>query len=338
MHPVRTARERRAFLTFPWHVYEDDPHWVPPLQPHRAAAIDPGKNPFLRRGSAEFFVAWLDGQPVGTICAAEDPPTNQSRHVRECVFGFFEVIQNRDIAEALIQRAIDWARARDLTALLGPFNLDYEDSYGLLIEGRDRPPVILCGHTPPYYQTFLEDFGFAPARGDNLAYEIYPEAPGFHRLTRLAERLRRRKRIRVRHADLSRWDEEIDRVHHLLQLSLAHLPDHIGWHRDSVDALLRPFRRVVDPELILYAEIDSETVGWLAGIPNLNEVFIRANGLRHPWDYVRLRWEMRQRPRCLAIKSVLVPPNTGVRALPRCSLTRWSAERSRKDTNGLICL
>jgi GNAT superfamily N-acetyltransferase len=218
----------------------------------------------------------------------------------------------------MFHRVKEWARQRDLDALWGPFNLDYEDSYGVLIEGRDRPPTLLCGHTPAYYQAFVERYGFQPARGDNLAYAIHPEATGLPRLSRLADRIRQRGHITVRGADLAHWDEEIDRVHRLLQVSLAHLPDHIGWHRDSLEALLRPFRDIVDPELILFAEIEGESVGWLPGIPNLNEAFIHANGLRYPWDYVQLWWHMRRQPKCLAIKSVVVPPEhwgTGVAVL-----------------------
>jgi hypothetical protein len=37
-----------------------------------------------------------------------------------------------------------------------------------LLEGRDRPPAILCGHTPEYYVGILEEYGFKSARGSNL--------------------------------------------------------------------------------------------------------------------------------------------------------------------------
>ncbi len=318
IRPIRTAHERRTFLTFPWRIYGDDPLWVPPLVPRQAAKLDPKRGAFLRRGQAEFFIAWRDGKPAGTICAAEDPPTNESRGTQECVFGFFECVEEYGVAEALFQEVIGWAKQRNLNALYGPFNLDYEDSYGVLIEGRDRPPALFCGHSPAYYQHFVERFGFQPARGDNLAYAIYPDAPGLQRLSRLASRVRRRGNITVRGADLAHWDKEIDRVHYLLQVSLAHLPDHIGWHRDSLEALLMPFRDIVDPDLVLFAEIDGESVGWLPGIANLNEAFIQANGLRYPWDYVKLWWHMRRQPECLALKSVLVPPEhwgTGVAVL-----------------------
>lgn len=318
VRPVRTPSERRAFLTFPWHIYRGDPLWVPPLLPSRAKLIDPARGTFFQRGEAEFYIAWRNGRPVGTICAAEDPPTNAVRKARECVFGFLEYVNDDSVAEALVQQAIAWARTRQLNALYGPFNLDYEDSYGVLLEGRDRPPALLCGHTPPYYAGFMERYGFQPARGDNLAFAIDTHAPGLPRLARVAQKIRERGRFTIRHADLSQWDREVDRVHHLLNAGLIHLPDFIGWHRSEVEATLGQFRQIADVELVLFAEDAGKPVGWLAGIPDLNEVFIHANGLRHPWDYARLWWHSRRQPACLCLKSVVVLPeywNRGVGVL-----------------------
>jgi GNAT superfamily N-acetyltransferase len=130
--------------------------------------------------------------------------------------------------------------------------------------------------------------------------------------------VRDRGRIKVRAADLGRWEEEADRVFVLLQKALAHLPDHVPWRRSEVRALLEPFVGLVDPELILFAEVDGQAVGWFPGIPNLYEALQRANGLRHPWDYARLWWHSRRQPDCLSIKSLLVLPvywNTGVSVL-----------------------
>jgi GNAT superfamily N-acetyltransferase len=309
--PVRNSREQRTFLTFPWRIYRDDPLWVPPLVPQRAQAIDPHRGAFFERGGeAEFFIGWRGGEPVGTICAAEDKFTNERRNKRECVFGFFEYIQEYEVAEALLTRAAEFARERDLNALWGPFNLDYEDSYGVLLEGRDRPPALLCGHTPPYYQGFMERFGFQPARGDNIAFalDLDQEAPALRRLSRLAQKVRERRNITVRQIDLTRWEEELDCIHRLLNIALSHLPDHIGWHRGALEAMLTPFREIADPELILFGEVEGETVAWFPGIKNLNEAFIHANGLRYPWDYLKLWWHMRRQPECLSIKSALVLP------------------------------
>jgi GNAT superfamily N-acetyltransferase len=318
--PVHTAREQRIFLTFPWRIYRDDPLWVPPLLPERAKAVVKRQGPFFERGVVEFFIAWRDREPVGTICVAEDTPTNASRGTQECVIGFFECIEDYAVAEALFNYAAEWARGRNLNALFGPFNLDYEDGYGILVDGRERPPALLCGHTPPYYQDFVERYGFEPARATNLAYafDLEAEHPTLQRLARLADKMRQRGEITVRGANLSQWDAEVGRVHELLTTSLTHLDDYIPWSRESVEALVEPFSQIADPDLVLFAEVRGDNAGWFAGIPNLNESLIHVNGLRYPWNYAQLWLAMRRRPKCLAVKSVLIKPQywkTGVSIL-----------------------
>jgi len=307
--PVRTHRERRIFLNFPWRIYQDDPLWVPPLMPDWKERIDPQRGVFFKRGEADFFIAWRAGEPVGTICAAEDRQANAERGDHECVFGFFNFIEDYTVMEALLKRARDWAHQHSLDTLTGPYNLDYEDSYGILVEGRDRPPVLMCGHTPPYYLDFVERYGFQPARGDNIAYavDLTKEIAASRQVRRLADRVRQRGRFVVRSADLANWEDGLEKIYLLLNMALRHLPDYRSWPREVVFNSLAPFRKIVDPDLVLFAEDGDRTVGWLPGLPNLNEAFIHVNGLRKPWDYLKLWWYMRRQTECLTVKSVLVP-------------------------------
>jgi GNAT superfamily N-acetyltransferase len=311
VEPVRTRKERQVFLTFPWRIYRADPLWVPPLLPDMAERIDPKRGTFFKRGEADLFIAWREGQPVGTLCAAEDREENEARHARECVFGFFNFVEDYAVMEALLARARDWALGRGLDTLTGPFNLDYEDSYGVLVEGRDRPPALMCGHTPPYYRDFVERYGFQPARGDNIAFalDITAQTPPLEQLARVADRVRTRKRYVIRPADLAHWEDELERIYVLLNTALAHLPDYRTWPREVVYSSLAPFRKIADAELILFAEDGHRTIGWLPGLPNLNEIFIHVDGLRRPWDYLKLAWYLRRRTECLTVKSVLVLPD-----------------------------
>jgi GNAT superfamily N-acetyltransferase len=247
---------------------------------------------------------------VGTVCAAEDREENEVRKARECVFGFFHFVEDYAVMEALLAGVREWAGARGLDRLAGPFNLDYEDIYGILVEGRDRPPALMCGHTPSYYLDFVERYGFQPARGDNIAYalDISTQTPELLELERMAERVRQRKDFVVRGADLKHWEDELERIYILLNTCMTHLPDYRSWPREVVFDSLAPFRTIADPELILFAQDGDRTIGWLPGIPNLNEAFIHVDGLRRPWDYLKLAWYMRRKTECLTVKSVLVLP------------------------------
>ena len=339
--PVRSPKDRRIFLNFPWQIYKNDPLWVPPLMPDMKERIDPKKGVFFKRGEADFFIAWRDGAPVGTICAAEDRQANAERGDHECVFGFFNFIEDYSVMEALLQRVCDWAHARGLNTLTGPYNLDYEDSYGILVEGRDRPPVLMCGHTPPYYLDFVERYGFQPARGDNIAFgvDLTGELEAAQEVRRLADRVRQRRNFVIRSADLEHWEDELERIYILLNLALRHLPDYRSWPREVVYNSLAPFRKIVDPDLVLFAEDGDRTIGWLPGLPNLNEVFIHVNGLRRPWDYLKLMVYMRRPTQCLTIKSVLVPQEywgSGVAILLFDEMYRRAREHGYKWIDGSL--
>jgi GNAT superfamily N-acetyltransferase len=335
IRPVRAAREKRAFLTFPWRIYAQDPNWVPPLLPEREKVIDPRRGYFFTNGYAELFLARKDGRPAGTISCAEDRVETRNRGHAECMFGFFETVPEYAVAEALFRRAEEWARERGMKAVYGPFNLDREDSRGILIEGFDRPPPLLCGHNPPYYKDFCERFGFTKRESDNLAYwiDVDLDKPEVRRLARLAERVRRRKNIVIRSANLKDVQGEIDRVWDLQNRALAHLPGFLPYTRESIEALIMPLKDLADPELVLFAEIDGQAVGWFPAVPNFNEILIRLNGLRYPWDYLRALWYRNAKPESVCIKSVVVPPeywDTGVAVLLFDELARRVAAKGYK--------
>ena len=330
---VQTHRGENIFLTFPWRIYQDDPLWVPPLLPERKKVIDPQRGKFFKDGYAELFIAWKNGRPVGTIACSEDQSATRSRGWGECLVGFFECVDEYRVAEALFDRATAWAHEHALVRLLGTYNLDREESRGTLIEGRDRPPAVYCGHSAQYYPGFFERYGFTKFGGDGVAYAVDLDLnrPEIQHLMRLAEKIRQRRRnITIRGANLKDIDGEIDRIVELQNRGLAHMPDFTPYTRAAVEAMVLPMLDVVDPELVLFAEVDGQPVGWFPAVPNLNEIFIHLNGLRYPWDYLRLIKYSRYKTKSIAIKSVVVPPeywDTGVGVLLFDEMARRAAAK-----------
>jgi GNAT superfamily N-acetyltransferase len=333
IRPVTSPREKRLFLTFPWQVYRGDPLWVPPLLPERARVIDPAQGMFFKDGQAECFLALLDGRPAGTLCLAEDYNNTRTTGHAECMYGFVEVLEEYSVFEAMFRFAEDWARAQDMTALYGPYNLDREDSRALLIEGRDRPPAILCAHHPPYYQVFFERYGFQKYGEDGLAYAIDLDlsGPKIKRVIRLAERVRQRNpEFSVRSANMADFDHEIDRIVDLQNRALGHFPNHVPYTRNDIETMILPLLEVVDLDLVLFAEVAGQPAGFFPGVPNFNELLIRLNGLRYPWDALRYLRYRSLKPKCLSIKSVVVPPeywDTGVAVLMFDEMARRAVAR-----------
>lgn len=308
---VSTRAELRIFAEFPWRVYREDPLWVAPILSDRLRDLDPRRGEFYARGGeAELYLALRGGRLVGTVAAAEDVSANRREGARRCIFGFFEYLDDREAAAALLDRVALWGRSRGLSEMWGPFNFDYENAYGVLVEGRDRPPALLCGHSPSYYLPTMETLGFSPARDDNLAFELRLDrpVPERERLARVAAIARRKGGYEIRPFEPSRYEEAVEAVCGLLNVALRHLRGFVPYERSTVDALLSPFRRFADPELVLFAEHEGRVVGFFPAIPNLNEALIGLHGLRTPLDWLRLPFAFRRRWRSVTIKSILVHP------------------------------
>ena len=324
---VRDESEKQRFLTFPWQIYRNDPLWVPPLLARREKETDPKRGMFFRDGYADFFAAYLDGRLAGTICCSHE----NAGDPRQCSLGFFECIDDLEVAGALFQQAAAWAREPGLALLCGTYNLDREDGRGILVEGRDRPPVILCGHNPPYYADLFEKNGFSREHDDGVAYsfDLRDHNQRVERLLRLAQRVRNRRRFHVRGALLEDFEAEIDRILVLQNGALAHLGGQ-PFSRASIEQMVLPLKDFADPELVLFAELDGQAIGWFPGVPNFNEVLIHLNGMRRPWDYLRALRYGKLKPKCLAVKSVAVLPeywDTGAAVLLFAEMVQRAAAK-----------
>jgi len=308
---VSGKHERRLFLTFPWRIYAGDPLWVPPLLAGQEKAIDPERGAFFADGCAEFFIAWKDGKPAGTLCLAEDYNYTRTKGHPECMLNYIEAIDDYAVFEAMLDFATSWAREKGMQALYGPYFLDREDRRGLLIEGRERPAPILCGHQQAYYQRFYERYGFQKDGEDLLAYaiDLDPFAPKIQRMIQLAERVRQRHpEFTVRTANLADIDQEIDRIAYLQNRALKHFANYVPYTHNDIEAMIRPLLDVIDVDLVLFAEVGGQPAGFLPGVPNFNELIIKLNGLRYPWDTLRYLRHRRLKPECLSVKSAVVSP------------------------------
>ena len=102
VQPVTTERDRKVFVRFPWLIYRNDPQWVPPLIHQRERQLDPEQGSFFGHGEAAPFLARRDGEVVGTVVAWINHRSNAYLKEKAAGFGFFEVLQDYSIAEALL--------------------------------------------------------------------------------------------------------------------------------------------------------------------------------------------------------------------------------------------
>ncbi len=292
--PISLPRDTVRFVQTWFPIYEDDPHWVPPLFYERKRFFDPRKNPYFKVAEVQCFVASLDGRDVGTISAVVDE-VYQEEEAGTGFFGFFEFIDDLAVAAALLDAAREWLAARGMNRVIGPFNFNTNHEFGLLIDGFDSDPYIANPHNSAYYPAIYESLGLRPVM-DWYAYHVDSKMTGVKRMKRLGERLlSRHPEITIRPLDLSRFDEEVSGLREIYRDAWEHNWGHVRVTDEEFVFISAGLKQVIDPELCLIAEVAGRTAAISVTLPDMNQVVKKMKGRIFPFGW----WHLLMRKRTI---------------------------------------
>jgi hypothetical protein len=194
---IQSKKEKQAFVRLLWDIYASDPNWVPPLMMDRMKLIDEQKNPFYAHSETAWFLAEENGKIVGRIAAIVNRNHNELYNDKTGFFGFFESVNDQNVANSLFGAAEGFLRSKGMTQSWGPMNPSINDEVGLLVEGFDRPPVMLMTYNPPYYTKLIEQAGYGKVK-DMYAWLLSQENTRTEKLERVVKALKARNNITIR--------------------------------------------------------------------------------------------------------------------------------------------
>ena len=149
-----------AFIAFPWKIDRLPQAWVPPIKFENFLTLSKKHNLFFRHGDAAFFLAMDGNEVLGRISASyDDSLFSGDRSIGH--FGFFECVDDANVARALLQAAEAWLMERGKTDIYGPVNLNIFAGYRIQLSGFDKPAFMGEPRSPAYYQDLLEHCGYA---------------------------------------------------------------------------------------------------------------------------------------------------------------------------------
>ncbi len=279
IRPVQSSRDVRRFIKFQWVPYKDNPVWVPPLLMDRRKLIDKKKNPFYKHADAEFFLAERDGEVVGRIGAILNHNHNKQHNENIGFFGFFECIEDQAVAFALFDAAKNWLSAKGVDAIRGPASPSVNDEYGMLVEGFDRSPAILMSYNPPYYPAFTEAYGFAKAK-DLYSWYLHGEKVFSEKFVRVSEAARQRQGLVFRSLNMKDFANEVQKIHELYTRGWTANWGEVPLTDEEFTYMAADLKAIVNPELVVIAEVKGKPVGFGLSLPDYNEV-LKDN--KHGW-------------------------------------------------------
>jgi GNAT superfamily N-acetyltransferase len=161
----------KAFIQLPYTLYRDDPHWVPNLYHDEVSFHNPEENQALQYCETIRFLVFAEHKPVGRIMGIIHHPYNLRVHEKAARFFALDCIPDQGVAHMLIQAVEDWARAKGMTRIIGPFGFSDKDPQGAQIEGLEHLPVLGTPVNPAYLPLLIENEGYVKEI-DCVSYQI----------------------------------------------------------------------------------------------------------------------------------------------------------------------
>jgi len=301
IRPVRTKKDRQAFVDFAWEVYKGDPAWVPPLKDEVHGLITPGKNPWFEHARAQLWLATRGGKVVGRISGQVDDLVQEHMGAGIGNWGMFEALDG-EAAAALIATAEDWLRAQRMKQALGPISLSIWDEPGLEIEGFGEDPTAMMGHHRPEYRAWIEAAGYAKAK-DLLTYEVDIAHWSDAKIDRLIAMGEKNPHIRIRQVDKSKFNDEARTILNILNEAWSDNWGYVPLTEAEIAYAGKKLKPIIYDELVRIAEVDGEPVAFMLTIPDINELTKDLNGELFPFNFIKLLWRLRK-PR---VRRVRVP-------------------------------
>lgn len=265
----------REFIDFPHDLYENDPQYVPEIFLAQKDLLNPKKHPFFEHSKLDLFLAYKDQKIVGRIAAIRNNNHIAFTGKQEGFFGFFECIEDFEVAKKLFDAAMEWMKKEKLTGIVGPTNFSTNEPFAMLIDGFDTPPMLSTTYNKPYYDSFCKQYGFIK-KVDLYAYRINSSNVS-EKAVKLSDAFEARlktKGIIVRPISMKNYEKESENASHVYNAAWDKNLGFVPMTHHEFMHLCKEMKMIVDPNLCLVAEHEGKMVGFAFALPNINQITI----------------------------------------------------------------
>jgi len=270
---VESKSDKKRFINFPHELYNGDQNYVPELYLSISEVLSKKKNPFFQHSEADLFLATKEGKVVGRIAAILDNNYNRHHDSNVGFFGFFDAINDFDVAEALLDKATEWVKAKGVDRILGPTNFTTNDTAGMLVDGYDSPPTVMMTYNKPYYNDLVTRYGFAKEM-DLFAYLIPTEGVNEKslRLASMIQERLERKGITIRTATKKSKKSDIIKIKEVYLKAWEKNWGFVPPTDAEYDHLAEGLNLLLDLRYVYLAEEKGRLIGFGVALPDINEI------------------------------------------------------------------
>jgi GNAT superfamily N-acetyltransferase len=291
IRPVTSKKELKKFILFPYSLYKKtlkNPYWAAPLRIDENLLFNRKKHPFYKHAEVQEFIACKNGSIVGRIAGIIDFLHHQYREKDVAYFGFFETVNSKDVAFALFDAALSWAKGKGMKKIIGPINLSTNHILGTLVNDFKGVPQIQVPYNPEYYPELIDAYGFSKEK-DHLAFYAHKDKNLLpEKMQRVVNLVRKNKRITLRTVNMKDYWNDVGSAKDLYNNAFGGNSDFVPWTDDEFKHMAKDLKLAIIPQFTFLAFVDGKPAGISIALHNFNDILVKMNGRLLPFGIFKL--------------------------------------------------
>lgn len=288
---VVTKKELKDFYQFQNRLYRNCPQYVPSLDVDQKKMLT--KDAALEYCKVCKWLAYKNGKPAGRIMAMINPRFNELYKMQKGRFGWYDFIDDFNVAKALMDTAKAWLSSQGMTQLHGPLSYNTAGKQGMLIEGFDHVPQFNCLYNYPYYVEFMQKMGFVKEE-DWVQYYMDVQELGKvpERLLRLGNLLMEKYNLHfldlrnIKESELPDLSRKFARAYNG---GFSSVPNFIPFTEEEVEKLVKSFVKLLPPDTnCIIMDSDNDIAYFGFSLPSMSKALQKAKGSLLPLGWYHL--------------------------------------------------
>ncbi len=283
---VTDNKQLRQFVVFQIDHYKGNPYFVPPLVADEMGIFKKDKNPAYENAEAKIFLAFKDGKIVGRIVGVISHIANQKYNYKNVRFSWIEMIEDYEVAKALLDTVVKWGKENGMTTMSGPHGFGDFDQQGMLVEGYDKLATIASFYNYPYYPEFMEKYGLEKEVDYVEFLSTTPKMEDIpDKLFRANEWVMKKNKFRlVEYPKVKDYVKRGPEIFRLLEETFEENYGTVPLTKKQTEYYTKKYLMFLNPRLIKIIENDAgEMVAFLITMPNLSLAMQKAKGKLFPF-------------------------------------------------------
>lgn len=292
---VKTEKDLKRFIRFPFALYRNSPYWIPPLLADDLRTLRQSTNPSFHHCKARYWLAYRGEELCGRIAGIINHAYISAWGNRYARFGWIDFIDDEEVSSALFEAIESWARTEGMNAVHGPLGFTDMDPEGMLVEGFNELGTIATIYNYPYYPVHTEKRGYQKDT-DWLEYEVSVPRTIPENAMKIAAIAEARRHVHVLPAKKSKdFLPYADQIFDLINTTYKDFYGFVQLTREQIDWYVKQYFPNVVPDYVkLILDEENKVAGFVIGMPSLSRAFQKARGRLFPFGFVHVLKALRK--------------------------------------------